>query len=87
MNKSLFKDAYSKSQKSDELTSGPFGLIKIARLIGKNVVEIKLPDHLKIHNVINVIHTAPYNGQPSDIAAQPLKYLIRYQTLREMSLL
>ena len=57
ISKSLLKDAYSKAQESDMLTSKRFGPFKILRLIGKNAVEIDLPSHLKIHKAINVMHT------------------------------
>ena len=70
INKSLFKDAYSKSQVSDKLTSKRFGPFIVKRLIGKNAVEVDLPSHLKIHNVINVTHTMPYYDQPKDISSE-----------------
>ena len=38
-------------------------------LVGKKAVQLELPNHLNIHNVINVIHTVPYNHQPTEIAA------------------
>ena len=69
----MFKDAYSRSQKYDKLTSKRFGPFKIARLIGKNAVEIELSDHLNVLDVINAVHTAPHNEQPSNISAQTTK--------------
>jgi hypothetical protein len=39
--------------------------------VGKNAVRLELPDHLKIHPVVHVIHTTPYRSQPPDIA-EPL---------------
>ena len=70
INKSLFKDAYSKSQESDKLSAKRFGPFTITRLIGKNAVELELPSHLRIHNVVNVMHTVPYCEQPKDIGIE-----------------
>ena len=67
INKSLFKDAYAKSQASDKLTAKRFGPFTVQSLIGKNAVKLELPHHLKIHNVVNVIHTVPYFDQPAEI--------------------
>lgn len=67
INKSLFKDAYAKSQASDKLTAKRFGPFTVQRLIGRNAVQLELPHHLKIHNVVNVIHTVPYFEQPAEI--------------------
>jgi len=72
INKSLFKDGYVPSQKSDKLNSKRFGPFPVTRLISKNVVELKLPDHVKIDKVVNVSHTVPYYEQPDDIR-QPLQ--------------
>ena len=57
INKALFKDAYSKSQASDKLSAKRFGPFKVTKLIGKNAVELELPDHVKIHKVVNIMHT------------------------------
>ena len=54
-NNSFFKRAYSKPQKSDKLASKQFLAFRIARLTGKNMVEIKLSIS-KIQNVINVMY-------------------------------
>ena len=67
INKTLFKDAYSKSQVSDKLTSKRFGPFSVTRLVGKNAVELELPSHFKIHKVVNIMHTVPYHEQPDDI--------------------
>lgn len=68
ISKSLFKDAYSKSQVSDKLSAKRFGPFKVLELIGKNAVRLELPDHVKIHEVVNVMHTVPYHKQPVDIS-------------------
>ena len=68
INKSLFKDAYSKSQESDKLSAKRFGPFTMTGIVGKNAVKVELPDHVKIHDVINVMHTVPYRSQPPDIA-------------------
>lgn len=70
INKSLFKDAYAKSQASDKLTSKRFGPFIVKSLVGKNAVEVELPSHLRMHNVINVMHTVPYFVQPEEIAVE-----------------
>ena len=70
INKSLFKDAYAKSQTSDKLTSKKFGLFIVKRLVGKNAVEVELPSHLRIPNVVNVMHTVPFYSQPIKLAAE-----------------
>ena len=70
INKSLFRDAYAKSQASDKLTSKRFGPFTIKALIGKNAIQVELPSHLKMHNTINVMHTVPYFEQPNEIAAE-----------------
>ena len=67
--KSLFLDAYSKSQESKKLTAKRFGPFVIRELVGKNAVRLELPDHFKIHPVVHVIHTTSFFEQPSDIAA------------------
>ena len=54
---------------SGKLTSKRFRPLRIDRLISNNAVEIKVSDHLKIQNIINEIHTAPYDEQPSNILA------------------
>lgn len=56
----MFTDAYSKSQRSDKLTSRRFGPFIVKELIGKNAVRLDLPDHFRIHPIIHVSHTIPY---------------------------
>ncbi len=68
INKTLFKDAYSKSQVSDKLSAKRFGPFKVLELIGKNAVRLELPNQVKIHDVVNVMHTVPYYKQPEDIS-------------------
>ena len=64
LNRSLFKDAYAKSQESDKLSARRFGL-----LIGNNAFKLELPDHIKSHPVVHVSHTIPHKEQPAEIAA------------------
>ena len=71
INKTLFKDAYSKSQESDKLGAKRFGPFTVKELIGRNAVRVELPEHFRIHPVIHVVHTTPFVEQPSDIA-QPV---------------
>ena len=69
-NKSLFFDAYSKSQQSKKLTAKRFGPFCGHReLVGKNAVRLKLPDHFRNHPVVHVIHITLFFEQPSEIAA------------------
>ena len=68
INKSLFKDAYSRSQDSDKLGAKRFGPFRVTEIIGRNAVRLELPNHLKIHPVIHVVHTTPFVEQPPDIA-------------------
>lgn len=68
INKTLFIDAYSKSQESEKLSAKRFGPFIVKELIGRNAVRLELPDHFKIHPVVHVIHTTPYVEQPKDIA-------------------
>jgi hypothetical protein len=68
INKTLFSNAYSRAQSSDKLTAKRYGPFVIQKLVGKNAVRLELPDHLKIHPVVHVIHTTPHRSQPPDIA-------------------
>jgi hypothetical protein len=69
LKKTLFTDVYSKSQESNKLSAERFGTFKIVALIGKNAVKLFLPEHLKIHPVVHVIHTTPHYAQPADISS------------------
>ncbi len=59
INKTLFKDAYSKSH--DKLSAKRFGPFSEKKLVGKNAVKVELPSNFKIYDVVHVIHTAPYD--------------------------
>ena len=69
INRSLFKDAYAKSQEKDKLTARRFGPFIVKELIGRNALRLELPNHFKIHPVVHVSHTTPHCDQPTDIAA------------------
>ena len=69
LNRSLFKDAYAKSQESNMVNARRFGPVLIEKLIGKNALQLELPDHIKIHPVVYVTHTIPHKEQPAEIAA------------------
>lgn len=71
VNKTLFEDAYSKSQGSKKLSSKRVGPFVITELIGRNAVRLDLPTHFKIHPVVHVSHTVPFIEQPADIS-QPV---------------
>lgn len=43
INKTLFTDAYSKSQDSDKLSATRFRPFTVKKLIGKNAVRLELP--------------------------------------------
>ncbi len=73
INKSLLKDGYSKSQEFDKLSAKRFGPFTVLGLVGKNAVRLELPSHVKIHDVVNVMHTNPYSKQPSEISAPILQ--------------
>jgi hypothetical protein len=66
--KHLVMDAYSRSQESAKLTAKRFGPFRIVELVYKNAVKLELPDHLRIHPVVHVIHTKPLYEQPLDIS-------------------
>jgi len=72
INKSLFTDAYTKSQESDKLSAKRYGPFVVKELVGRNAVRLELPSHFRIHPVIHVSHTIPFVQQPSDIA-QPVE--------------
>lgn len=68
LNRTLFTDAYAKSQKSEKLSARRFGPFEVKELVGRNAVRLELPAHLKIHDVVHVSHNIPYEEQPRDIA-------------------
>lgn len=68
LNRTLFTDAYAKSQQSAKLSAKRFGPFEVKELVGKNAVRLDLPNHLKIHDVVHVSHTVPFVEQPRDIA-------------------
>lgn len=45
-----------------------FGPFEVKSLIGKNAVQLEIPNHIKIHDVVNVIQTVPFYEQHCDIA-------------------
>jgi hypothetical protein len=65
----LFTDTHSKSQEPKRLSFKRFRPFWIVALIGKNAVKFDLPDHIKIHPVVYVIHTTPHHMQPVDISS------------------
>ena len=68
INKTLFKDSYSKAQNSDKLSSKRFGPFTVKSIVGRNAVKLNLPDNVKIHDVVSIMHTVPYKEQPVEIA-------------------
>lgn len=70
ISKTLFKDAKAKSQDSDKLTLKRFGTYTLKHLVGRNAVDFEQPSRLRVHNVINVMHTMPYFGQPDEISVE-----------------
>ncbi len=48
INKTLFKDAYSKSQESDKLSEKRFELFFVKKSVANNAVKLELLSHLKI---------------------------------------
>jgi hypothetical protein len=69
LKKELFTDVCSKSQESNKLSVKRFGPFTIVALIGKNAVKIDLPEHLKIHPVVHVIHTTRHHAQLADTSS------------------
>lgn len=74
LNKGLFRDAIAKSQSSDKLSAKRFGPFRITELIGKNVIRVELPENVRIHPVVHVLHTTPYHAQYGHIAP-PVAFL------------
>ena len=70
LHKSLFRDSVSRAQESKKLSARRFGPFEILECVGKNAVRVKLPDNVKIYDVLNVIHTIPHKEQPADIARE-----------------
>lgn len=56
----LFTDPNSGSQVPDKLGLRSFGPFVITKLVEKNAFKVELPDNLKIHPVVHVLHTTPY---------------------------
>ena len=69
INKTLFTDAYSRSQASDKLAAKRCGPFQVLQVIGRNAVNLELPAHFRIHPVVHISHTTPYVSQPVDIKA------------------
>ncbi len=46
-------------------------------------MKLELHQHIKIHDVVNVMHTVPYSEQPYDISAPHAKYLILYMSKKK----
>jgi hypothetical protein len=65
----LIMDPYSRSQESAKLRAKWFGPFRIVELVGNNVVELELPDHIRIHPSVHVIHTTPHFDLPPDISS------------------
>lgn len=65
----MLKDAYAKSQESDNISAKSFRPFKVLEHIGKNSVRRELPSHVKIHDVFNVTRTVPHFTQLSEISA------------------
>ena len=70
LHKSLFRDSVSCAQESKKLSARRFGPFEILECVGKNAVSVKLPDNVKIYDVVNVLHTTPHKEQPADIAGE-----------------
>lgn len=69
INKSLFVDSYSKSQASHKLYSKRFGTFKVLELVGMNGMKFELPSPFKIHDVLNPMHTVPFQKQNTEIVS------------------
>ena len=46
----------------NKLKSRKIGPVEVMERINPNAYRIRLPDHLKTHNVFNVKHLSPYRG-------------------------
>jgi len=68
IDKSLFRDAIAKSQQSKKLSARRFGPFEVLKVVGKNAVQLDLPDNVKIHPVVHVANTRPFIAQPQDIS-------------------
>ena len=68
LDKALFRDAIAKTQPSDKLSAKRFGPFEIKELIGKHAIRLDLPQSIKLHPVVHVVHTVPYKEQPLNIA-------------------
>ena len=67
--KIIFKDFIAKVQTSAKLGARRFGPFEVIKTVGKNAVQLKLPDGARIHPVLHIEHTRPHRSQPEDIAA------------------
>lgn len=72
INKSIYNDAYSKSQKSNIIASRRLGLFTVKERTGKNAFRLDLSRHFKIHPVVHLSHTMPIVKQPHNIG-QPIQ--------------
>jgi hypothetical protein len=57
------------NRKLAHLYCGPF---PIKRVINANAYELELPDHMRIHAVVNVSHLRPYRDGTADFPDRPI---------------
>lgn len=72
-NNSLFTDAYSRSQRKEKLNARKFGPFAVKKLTGKNAIWLDLSEHIKIHQIVHVIHNTFFHEQPVHIALSILR--------------
>lgn len=68
LNRILFSYVKTKSQGSDKLRSRRFEPFVITNLVGENAAKVELPDNMRIHHLVHMLHTTPYALQPEDIS-------------------